>query len=54
MKFDALGFLTDENISPKVISFLRLQGSDVLDTKEQKWFGVDDEELIKHAYTQER
>jgi predicted nuclease of predicted toxin-antitoxin system len=54
MNFKLLKLLADENISPKVVSFLREQGLDVLDVKEQKWFGKDDEELLEQAYLQNR
>ena len=35
--------LTDENVSPKVVSYLRKKGLDVIDTKEEKWHGKEDE-----------
>lgn len=46
--------LTDENISPKVVSFLRKNGFDVLDAKEQHWCGKDDEALLNTAYREQR
>ncbi len=50
MKFHELRFLTDENISPKVVFFLRNYGLDVLDAKEQGWQGKSDDELLEIAY----
>lgn len=47
-------FLTDENISPQVISALRVKGYDVKDIKEEKAFGISDEEVIKFARKEER
>ncbi len=35
MKFRSLKILTDENISPRAVSFLRKKGIDVIDTKEE-------------------
>lgn len=54
MKLRTLKILTDENISPKVVSFLRQDGFDVLDTKEQQWYGKDDDELLHTAYGEQR
>lgn len=54
MKFHALKILADENISPKVVSFLRQGGFDVLDAKEQHWQGKDDEDLLEIAYREQR
>lgn len=54
MKLQEIKLLTDENISPKVVVFLRQSGLDVLDTKEQQWFGTSDEELLKIAYRERR
>ncbi|NPV44615.1 MAG: hypothetical protein HPY70_11695 [Firmicutes bacterium] len=34
-----IGFLTDENISPKTISFLRSYGLDIKDIKEERLSG---------------
>ncbi len=50
MKFRSLKILTDENISPRVVSFLREKGTDVIDTKEEEWHGKDDEYLLEKAY----
>ena len=50
MKFQTIKILADENISPKVVAFLRQSGLDVLDTKELHWHGQEDDELLKAAY----
>ncbi len=39
-------FLTDENISPRVVDALRADGYDVKDIKEEKKIGITDEEVI--------
>jgi len=49
MKLNQVILLTDENISPKVVACLRNMGLDVLDAKEQLWYGTDDKELITRA-----
>ncbi len=54
MKFAALKILTDENVSPRVVSFLRQEGMDITDTKEEKWQGKDDEYLLRKAYEHKR
>jgi len=54
MRFFALRILADENISPKVVAFLRKQGLDVLDTKEEGWQGKSDDELLEVAHRQKR
>jgi predicted nuclease of predicted toxin-antitoxin system len=54
MIFREIKVLTDENISPKVVVFLRNSGMDVLDTKEQSWYGMEDIELLKIAFQQDR
>ena len=54
MIFQKMKLLVDENISPKVVAFLRSHGIDVLDTKEQSWFGKEDEELLEIAYKEKR
>jgi predicted nuclease of predicted toxin-antitoxin system len=40
--------------SPKVVAFLRNDGIDVLDTKEQGWHGKSDDELLEIAYQEKR
>ena len=54
MKCHSLKILTDENISPRVVSFLRQQGIDVVDTKEEKWHGKNDEYLLEKAFADNR
>lgn len=54
MKLQAIKLLTDENISPKVVEFLRQSEFDILDTKEKKWFGTSDEDLLNIAYQEQR
>jgi predicted nuclease of predicted toxin-antitoxin system len=54
MKLHSVKIFTDENISPKVVAFLRQYGLDILDTKEQQWYGKDDEDLLNIAYQEKR
>jgi predicted nuclease of predicted toxin-antitoxin system len=44
-----LKILTDENISPRVVSFLRGKGLDVINVKEQGWQGSADKFLMAAA-----
>ena len=54
MRFQDVRFLTDENISPKVVDYLRNNGFDVLDVKEQNRHGCTDEELLDIAFREQR
>ena len=54
MKLEDVRILTDENISPKVVRFLRDVGFEVLDAKEQHWYGREDEVLLDIAYRDHR
>lgn len=46
--------LTDENIHPQVVTYLRDAGFDVLDVKEQGWQGMSDEDILTRAYNDGR
>lgn len=46
--------LTDENVHPEVVSFLRAGGSDVLDVKEEGWTGMVDEKIVRRAEEKQR
>ena len=46
--------LTDENIHPELVAYLRNKGFDVLDVKEQGWFGEKDSELLRISFDQNR
>jgi predicted nuclease of predicted toxin-antitoxin system len=50
MKVISARILTDENISPKVVSFLRNKGFHVVDVKEMGLHGKDDAYLLKKAH----
>jgi predicted nuclease of predicted toxin-antitoxin system len=50
MKLADFSLLTDENIDPGVVQFLRSKGFDVFDIKEEKLQGVDDRTIISMAY----
>lgn len=54
MKFTDIKILTDENISPKVVTFLRKVDIDVRDVKEEQWHGRPDDELLQIAYQEDR
>lgn len=47
-----LKILADENMSPRVVAFLRLQGLNVIDVKEMCWQGTEDRYLLGIAYGQ--
>jgi predicted nuclease of predicted toxin-antitoxin system len=49
VKINTLKWLTDENISPQIVLFLRQRGIDVIDVKEQNWHGQEDSYLLKQA-----
>jgi len=49
-----LRFLTDENVSPRLVAFLREQGHDVQDVKEEGWQGKDDAFLFQRAWGSQR
>ncbi len=49
MKFSQLKFLTDENISPKILAFIRGEGFTVIDVKENNWQGRDDTFLLSQS-----
>jgi predicted nuclease of predicted toxin-antitoxin system len=46
--------LTDENVHPEVVAFLRDRGCEVLDVKEQERAGASDRELVHLAAEEQR
>jgi predicted nuclease of predicted toxin-antitoxin system len=54
MKLRDIKMLVDENISSKVTAFIRQNKIDVLDTKEQNWYGTEDKELLEIVFQQQR
>jgi predicted nuclease of predicted toxin-antitoxin system len=46
--------VADENIHPRVVAYLRDLGFNVLDVKEQGWYGMDDEEILARAHGEGR
>ncbi|PKL40225.1 MAG: hypothetical protein CVV41_19965 [Candidatus Riflebacteria bacterium HGW-Riflebacteria-1] len=47
----ALKLLVDENVSPRVVAFLRQHKIDVVDVKEMNWHGRTDDFLLQKAFT---
>ncbi len=47
-------FLTDENIDKELLDFLRSEGFDVFDIKEEGLFGKTDREILELAFKQQR
>ncbi len=54
MKLRDFPLLTDENISPIVVEYLRNEGFDVLDVTENGWQGDSDFEQLNRAYSEGR
>ena len=54
MKITSLKILTDENTSPRIVSFLRQKGHDVVDVKERGWHGNEDKYLMAIANKEKR
>jgi len=54
MNLGSMRFLADENISPKVVAYLRRRGADVLDVKECGWQGKTDDEILEKAQADKR
>ena len=54
MKITELPLLTDENIDPEVVVYLRSEGFDVVDVLESGWAGMDDEQILDIAHDQGR
>jgi len=54
MKFGSVKILADENISPRILSFLRTKGIDAVDVKEKGWQGSNDRYILERAYADER
>ena len=50
----ALKFLTDENISASLVNLLRSKDHNVKDIKEEKLFGISDNEVLKLAFKENR
>jgi len=46
--------LTDENIDAEVVDFLRREGFDVLDIKENRWFSLPDKSILEVATKENR
>ena len=54
MSLQGLQFLTDENIDVEVVEFLRKQGFDVFDIKEECLFQMSDEDILNFSYKTNR
>ena len=54
MRFSDYQILTDENINPKIVQFLRTKGYNVFDVVEERLNGNDDAFLLALATQQNR
>ena len=54
MTLHEFNLFTDENIDPAIVTFLRGTGFNVLDVKEQGWFGKTDIDLMPVAFDEQR
>jgi predicted nuclease of predicted toxin-antitoxin system len=54
VKLTGFGLLTDENIDPAVVAFLRSAGFDVADVVERGWHGRPDAYLLDAAFAEQR
>ena len=49
-----LNLLADENVFPRVVTFLKKKGCDIIDVKEKGWYGADDKFLMTIASEEKR
>ena len=54
MRFLELELLADENISPRVVTYLRHRGINILDVKESGLNGSTDNDLMRLAFNENR
>lgn len=54
MKLREMRFVADENIDEEVVKWLRSEGIDVIDLKEQGLLGMEDANILKMANAQQR
>lgn len=54
MTLNSYKLLTDENIDPVIVAFLRQHGFDTSDVKENGWFGMKDIDLMPLAFQAQR
>jgi predicted nuclease of predicted toxin-antitoxin system len=54
MNIHDLKFLTDENIDNEVVIFIRNQGFDVFDIKEEQLWGMSDREILALSFQENR
>ena len=54
MKIRDFPLLTDENLAPRVVAFLRSEGFDVLDVNENGWQSEDDGPVLARALSDGR
>lgn len=54
MKFQDFGLLTDENVDPEVVAFLRGEGFDIWGVRENGKYGASDIELLRRAVAEHR
>jgi len=47
-------FISDENIAPTLVKAIRKKGFDIKDIKEEKMFGIGDDEVLKFANKENR
>jgi len=53
-RFAPMKLLVDENVSPRVVAFLRQNKIDVVDVKEMNWHGRTDDFLLQKAFEDHR
>lgn len=54
MKFNSLKLLADENVSKKVVQFLKQQNIDIVSVEERGWVSKTDIELLQYAFDEQR
>ncbi len=54
MKLRDFGILTDQNLHPEVVAFLRSEGFNVLDVREQGVLGTEDLILLQRSVVENR